>query len=225
MSAPDLVLHQHPFSSYCWKALMALEERGVPCARHEIAGAGDREALAALWPAASMPVLEDRTAGVVVVQSSAIVEHLDRYGDAPPLVPADRDAALQARMWDRISDDLVMTPMTAVVADALRPDDAHDPHGVAAAHEAIARAYGVLDGRLRQTGSWLAGPDLSLADVAAAPALLYADAVHERDRSAHPALEAYLERLFARPSVAAVIDAARPLRHTMFPLPWPDHVA
>jgi hypothetical protein len=29
-----LILHEHPFAAYCWKALVALFERDVPFERH-----------------------------------------------------------------------------------------------------------------------------------------------------------------------------------------------
>jgi glutathione S-transferase len=139
-----------------------------------------------------------------------VVEYLDRHGSAPPLIPAARDAALWTRIWDRVMDGYVMTPMQAIVFDALRPAGDKDPYGVASA-------------RAKLDGGWLAGETFTLADCAAGPALHYADVVHPIDRGAHPALSAYLERLLARPSVARVIDEARPYRE-LFPLPWPAHV-
>ncbi len=75
----SLVLYQHPFALYCWKPLIALYERDVTFTS-EIVEA-DRSALAALWPPASIPILVDD--GFMVPESSIIVEHLDRHGDAP----------------------------------------------------------------------------------------------------------------------------------------------
>jgi glutathione S-transferase len=37
----------------------------------------------------------------VVPESSIIVEHLDRHGDAPPLIPTDPDEALHATVRSR----------------------------------------------------------------------------------------------------------------------------
>jgi glutathione S-transferase len=213
----SLTLHQHPFAAYCWKALIALYERDVPFTSELVEA--DRSALAALWPPASLPVLVD--GDTVVPESSTVVEYLDRHGSAPPLIPESRDAALWTRVWDRVIDGHVMTPMQAIVFDALRPDGDKDPYGVANARAKLDDAYAILDGRL--DGGWLAGETFTLADCAAAPALHYADVVHPIDRGAHPALSAYLERLLARPSVARVIDEARPYRE-LFPLPWPAHV-
>jgi glutathione S-transferase len=218
----SLVLYQHPFAMYCWKALIALYERGVPFTADLVEG--DRSALAALWPPASIPVLVDDS--VVVSESSIIVEHLDRHGEAPLLIPTDPDEALQARLWDRVADGYVTTPVQRIVGEALRPSDAKDPYGVSQAHATIDLAYATLDRQLngRAHDGWLAGDDFTLADCAAAPALHYADVVHPLDRDSHPALAAYFDRVQTRSSVARVVEEARPYRE-LFPLPWPEHVS
>ena len=217
----SLVLLQHPFAMYCWKALIALYERDVPFTAELVEA--DRSALAALWPPASIPVLVDD--GVVVPESSIIVERLDRHGDAPPLIPTDPDEALQARLWDRVADGYLTTPVQTIVGDALRPPDAKDPYGVSQAHATLDLAYATLTRQLngRDHDGWLAGDHFTLADCAAAPALHYADVLHPLDRDAHPELAAYFDRVLARSSVARVVDEARPYRQ-LFPLPWPEHV-
>lgn len=204
---------------YCWKALIALYERDVPFTADLVEA--DRSALAALWPPASIPILVDD--GGVISESSIIVEHLDRYGDAPPLIPIDPDEALRARLWDRVADGYVTTPVQKIVGDALRPPDAKDPHGLSQAHATLDLAYAMLDRQLnrRDHDGWLAGDDFTLADCAAAPALHYADVVHPLDRDAHPTLAAYFDRTLTRSSVARVVEEARPYRE-LFPLPWPN---
>ena len=213
-----LTLHEHPFAAYCWKALIALYERDVPFERHFVGDAADREALAELWPLASIPVLVDDAAGLTLPESTTIVEHLDGVGDAPPLA-----SSLQARLWDRVIDGHVMTPMQKIVGDALRPDGAGDPHGVADARAELGRAYALLDGRLADH-DWLAGDGFSVADCAAAPGLHYARVLQRWDEDGLPHLTGYSARLTTRPSVARVIDEAREFRH-LFPLPWPEDVA
>lgn len=218
----SLVLHQHPFAMYCWKALIALYERDLPFTAELVEA--DRSALAGLWPAASIPLLVDD--GVVLPESSIIVERLDRYGDEPPLIPTDPDQALQARLWDRVADSYITTPVQRIVGDALRASNAKDPDGVSEAHATLELAYATLDRQLTGRGhdGWLAGDDFTLADCSAAPALHYADVLHPLDRDAHPAVAAYSARLLTRSSVARVIDEARPYRR-LFPLPWPGHVS
>jgi glutathione S-transferase len=217
-----LTLHEHPFATYCWKPLIALYERDVPFERRQVDDAADRERLAELWPMASIPVLVDDEAGITVPESTIVVEYLDRLGDAPRLIPAEAGAALQARLWDRVMDLRVQTPMQKIVLDNLRPDGAGDPHGVAEARTALDRAYTLLDHEL-QGKEWLAGAGFTLADVAAAPALFYARAVRRWDEENLHRLTGYHARLTSRPSVARVIDEARPFRR-LFPLAWPDYV-
>jgi glutathione S-transferase len=216
-----LTLHEHPFASYCWKVLIALDELGLPYERHVIEDADGRTQLAELWPMASIPVLVDDAAGMVLPESTAIIEYLDRLGAGARLIPADTAEALQARLWDRISDGYVMTPMQKIVGDSLRPDGRRDAHGVDEARAGLASAYDLFDGRLAQR-AWLAGAAFTLADCAAAPALFYARVVHRWDEQRLSNLTRYFEALIARPSVARVIDDAREWR-AVFPLPWPDY--
>jgi glutathione S-transferase len=175
-----LTLHEHPFAAYCWKPLIALYERQVPFERHYIGGEEDRAELAKLWPPASIPVLRDEAADLTVPESTPIVEYLDRVGEAPPLIPAEPAAALRVRLWDRVLDGHVMTPMQKIVGDSLRPEGKRDEHGVEEARAALDSAYRLLDERLAGE-PWVGGSRFSLADCAAAPALHYAYVVHRWD--------------------------------------------
>jgi glutathione S-transferase len=218
-----LILHEHPFASYCWKALIALYERRLPFERRFGGDDADRARLAALWPMGSIPVLVDDAAGITLPESTAIIEYLDGLGDAPRLIPEDPAAALQARLWDRVLDGHVMTPMQKIVGDELRPEGRRDPEGVAQARSVLDRAYDLLDAQLNGAG-WGAGPGFTLADCAAAPSLFYARVVHRWDEERLAALTRYFAEVTSRPSVARVIDEAREYR-SLFPLPWPDHAA
>lgn len=200
-------LHEHPFASYCWKALIAFYEVDLAFERVLVE---DRTELAKLWPPASIPVLEDGE--VVIPESTAIVEYA-----APALV-----TGLEARLWDRLVDGHVSTPMQKIVGDSLRAEDVRDPEGVRLARAELEQTYALLDDRLADR-AWLADETFSLAECAAAPALFYARVVHRWDEPGLPHLTAYYERLEARPSVARVIEEARPYR-VNFPLPWPDYV-
>lgn len=207
---PDLTLHAHPLSSYCWKVLTALYETGTGFTyQHlDLADPRARAEFYALWPMGKMPVLVDATAGRTVPETSVIIEYLDRYAaPAHRMLPGDAEAALEVRAWDRFFDLHVMTPMQKIVGDRIRPADSRDPFGVAEARRTLDAAYGVLEARM-QGREWAAG-EFGLADCAAAPALYYADKVTPL-RGRLPALTAYLERLEARPSFARVLVEAQP---------------
>jgi glutathione S-transferase len=219
----SLTLHEHPFAAYCWKPLIALYEREVPFERHFVGGEEDRAELAKLWPPASIPVLRDEAAGLTVPESTTIVEYLDSFGEAPPLIPSDPVASRATRLWDRVIDGQVATPMQKIVADALRPEESRDPFGVAEARAGLDATYELLNEQLSGQ-RWLAGEAFTLADCAAAPALHYAYVLNRWDESGLEDLTRYLADLMARPSVARVVDEAREYR-PLFPLPWPDYVA
>ena len=210
-----LVLYQHPFASYCQKVLIALYELDLPFESHLIEGEEGRAALARIWPPAGMPVLRDEDAGLTLPESTTIIEYLDAVADGP-LVPTDAGEALQARLWDRFGDQHLSTPMQKIVGDELRPDGSRDPHGVAGARQALDTAYGVLDDRLAER-PWAGGEAFTMADCAIFPALFYLRGVHRWEGDN---IRRYYRDLLARPSIARVVDDARPYRD-LFPLPWP----
>jgi glutathione S-transferase len=217
-----LTIHEHPFASYCWKALIALNELGLPFERVFVGGEEDRAKLAELWPMGGIPVLVDDDAGLTLPEATVIVEHLDSLAGGGRLIPPDPEAALQVRLWDRIFDGYVMTPMQKIVLDSLRPEGANDVFGVAEARADLDRAYAMLNDRL-PAGTWAAGDDFTLAECAAAPSLFYARVVHRWDEEKLETLTDYYRRLESRPSVAKVIDEGREYR-SLFPLPWPEWV-
>lgn len=215
-----LELYGHPFAAFAWKPLIALYERDLAFTFRMVdPDHPENQALMAeLSPTGQFPALVD--GDVSVTQSNAVIEYLDLFhGDALPMVPADPREALEARMMADIFDDYVADPMQQIVGDALRDVSQADPHGVAAAHARLERAYAWLDKRLRDR-QWAACGRFTIADCAAAPALFYADWVRPITGE-YPALTAYRARLLSRPSVARVVDEARPYR-PFFPLGAPD---
>jgi glutathione S-transferase len=167
-----------------------------------------RAAYLALCPTGKMPLLVDGLRPVP--ESSIIIEYLQRHHARPgqTLIPDDPDAALDVRLWDRHFDLYVMTPMQALTADLLRPEDERDARGVAQAQAGLSSAYAHIDRHLAGR-TWVSGDGFSMADCAAAPALFYALAyVPLLPQQLH--LAAYFERLMARPSVARTVDQARP---------------
>jgi glutathione S-transferase len=212
MTAHRLVLHEHPFASFCQKPLVALYELDLAFEARIVEG--DRRELAELWPPAKIPVLRDETTGLTLPESTTIIEYLDGLA-GPKLVPAD---ALQARLWDRFHDQYVAVPMQKIVGDSLRPEGRSDPEGVDEARRTLDTAYGVLDAQLAGN-AWTAGAAFTLADCAAAPALFYARVVHRWDDGQRPNLARYYRDLRERESVARVVEEARPYRE-LFPLPW-----
>lgn len=209
----------HPFSSYTWKALIALYEKQAAFTLR-VPGPDQPEVMALLarhGPTGKFPLLID--GDTAVAESTIIVEYLDRrFLAAPQLVPQEMEPALAVRHMDRVFDNYVMGAMQAVVGEYLRDRNRPDAARVAEARAALDRAYDWLEPRVGDR--WACGAGFTLADCAAAPALFYADWVRPVGE-ARPHLSAYRARLLERPSVARCIDDARPFR-AYFPLGAPD---
>jgi glutathione S-transferase len=211
-----LRIYGHPFASFYWKPAIALYERNVPFEFLMVdpEHAENAKAIADLSPTGQFPVLVDGER--IVIESAAIIEYLDlHHGDAPPLVPADPRVAIEARQMDGIFDDYVQAPLTRMVLNQIRPADKRDPQTVAEAQALLDRSYAWLD-RWMTGRTWAANERFSVADCAAASALFYAHWGYPIPEK-HVALHAYRARLLARPSIARVIDEARPFR-PIFPL-------
>lgn len=213
-------LYGHPFAMFVWKALIALYERDLPfefrvtdpehpehgafCAEHQ--------------PGGQIPVLVDGDR--IVIETNVIVEYVDRIAPgAPRLLPDDALAALEARQMADVFDDYVAINMQRVVSNELRSEGDRDPYGVAQAKAELDEAYAWLE-RWMAEREWAACGAFTLADISAATSLFYADWVHPM-AGRLPKLEAYRARLLARPTIARVVDEARPYR-PFFPFGAPD---
>jgi glutathione S-transferase len=202
-----LTLYEHPFALYCQKVLIALNELGVAYEVLEEQRDFDRTDLAELWPPASIPVLRD--GDEVIGETSIIIEHVA----GARLVPS-----LEARKWDRLCDQYISDPVQGIVLDTI--EERFDERTLARERGRIDVAYGMLEAQLAER-EFLAGDAFTIADCAAAPGLFYALAIHPWTEGTHPYLTGYYRALAQRPSVAKVIDEARPYRH-LFPMGWPD---
>lgn len=200
--------HYHPLSSYCWKVLIALHEKGAAF-EPIVVNLGDPAESAEfikLSPMRKMPtiVLGDE----VVNESSIQIEWLDRLPGSAKFVPADPMQALDVRYWDRFLDLYVHNVMQRIVADRLRPADKRDAYGVAESKAQLRIALDVFEKRV--TGrAFVCSEAFTMADCAAAPALFYANKVLPFEAS-HPSTAGYLKRLSGRPSFARVLQEAEP---------------
>jgi len=212
-----LELYGHPFSSYTWKALIALYANATPFTFCVLDGQNpDYSArVQAAGPMGKFPLLVD--GDVQVFEASSIIEYLALHHPGPaPLLPADPDAAIRTRMIDRVFDNYVMNAMQESVDDAIR-------HG-AVSDTVRAR----VDERLLRTYRWIevwlsdypASDAITLIECAAAPSLFYADWVTPIPDDC-PKLRQWRAHLLALPPVARCVEDARPFR-AYFPLGAPD---
>ncbi len=206
-----LTLYLHPLAAFCHKVLIALYENDIPFTA-EIVDFGDPGSAAAhrkRWPIGKIPVLRDSARDRTLPETTIIIEYLQRHYPGPvPLLPPDPEAALQARLWDRIFDLYVAAPMQRIVAERFRPEAARNASDVADAHAMLDTAYAMIETQLA-ADRWAIGEAFTLADCAAAPGLFFASIVHPfAPNQTH--LHAYFERLLERPSVRRTLTEAQP---------------
>lgn len=214
-----LIFYGHPFSSYTWKVLIALYEKDIAFDYRNVDPAfpDHLPELRAHWPVGQFPLIVHD--GTPWFETSIIIEYLDRLVPEPRMIPADADAALKVRLFDRIFDHHVMNRMQEVVNDALRGPENHLPIIIEQTETLLETIYAFLDKELAG-GGWATPYGFTLADCAAAPSLFYTDWVHRIDAK-YENLRAYRARLLAHPSVARCVEEARPYR-AYFPLGAPD---
>jgi glutathione S-transferase len=212
-----LALYGHPFSSYTWKALIALYAENTPF-EFEMVDADHPENVAVVQsagPLGKFPVLADD--GDLIFEATTIIEHLAAHHGGRRLVPSDPTAAIRMRMLDRVFDNYVMNVMQIVVAEYIRDAENPDLARCEEARAQLTRTYRWLDGWLE---SYPPTDRISLIECAAAPSLFYADWVHPiADRFAR--LKRWRAHLLALPPVERCVEDARPYRK-FFPLGAPD---
>lgn len=212
-----LSLYIHPLASFCHKVLIALYENETPFTARVIdfSDPGSAGELLEAWPVGKIPVLHDGAAGKTIPETSIVIEYLQEHHPGPVrLLPDDAGQRLDARLWDRFFDLYVSVPMQKIVTDRIRPAGHLDPHGVAEARAMLRTAYPMIDRRLSQH-DFVIGDNFSMADCSAVPALFFARIVEPIGPNL-PHLNAYFERLMARPSVIRTIEEAKPY-FSMFP--------
>ena len=211
-------LYGHPFSSYTWKARIALLAHGTDHVLKQVdPGHPDNSAFVdAAHPAGKFPIL--REGQTVVVEATAIIEWLavTHRGDAP-LIPAHPGEAAMARMLDRVFDNYLMGNVMRIVEARIANPGQPDPAALEAGGAGLRRAYGWLE---RWLGEHRLPNHVSLVTCAAAPALLYADWV-EPIGSEAPRVAALRAELLALQPVVECVNAARPYRK-LFPGGAPD---
>ena len=213
-----LALYGHPFSSYTWKALIALYANDIAFefrmvdADHPENG----EFVQSAGPLGKFPVLLDGEK--VIFEATSIVEYLaQHHGGGGVLLPDDPGAALGMRMLDRVFDNYVMNSMQPVVEEYIRDPANPDMVRIQEVRERLTRTYRWLEAWLEYYPPM---DRVTLIECAAAPSLFYADWVHPIGEE-FPRLKRWRAHLLALPPVKRCIDDARPYRGN-FPPGAPD---
>ena len=210
----SFTLWHHPYSGYGQKASTAAYELGLTFDLRVVDHTDDAlmAEFRAISPFAKMPALVDGD-GRALHESSIVIEWMDRRAGGGRLIPADPEAALEARLVDRILDTYVGGPMNRIIPRKFRPAGNEDPYGDAEDARVLASAWDWLEDRLGDGRTWAAGETFTLADCAAAPLLTYARRLVPFGE--RPRLRALHGRLMERPSFRRALEDAAPFGDLM----------
>lgn len=200
-----------PFDPSSRFVRLVLAEKSLPTRLVECPPWGADGALARINPADSTPVLVEETpAGeeIAATPALAIVEYLEEVYPRPPLAPGASAARAEGRRiawWMEVKFEAEVNASTVRrrIDPRLAGRSGPDP-GFARAGETIAWHLDYLN-FLCERRAFIAGAQLSLADLAAAAHLSvndYLGAVSWRD---YPDLKAWYARMKSRPSMRPLL--------------------
>jgi len=170
-----------------------------------------------LSPTGRIPALSDGE--FTVADSAAICAYLDRLQPQPPIYPAEARAHAQALSLEQYAGTLfseVVRPLfhEVFVHPKVRniPTDQAVVEGVLA--EAVPEIFGCLDGLC--TGPYLAGGNLSVADIAVASNLVtYQYIGFDLYRSRFPRLAGLFDRVLQYPAMREALRREQPAVQAM----------
>jgi glutathione S-transferase len=176
----------------------------------------------ALNPAAELPVLHLEN-GPILCGAYAIAEYMaeevrthPKDGRAVPLLPGTREERAEVRRlldWfhGKLDREVTREMLHEKVYARMRPESGHTPaREVMQAIRANLRYHLSYLGYLADQRRWLAGEELSLADLAAAAHLSTLDYLSELTWDGHPSVKAWYVRVKSRPSFRPLLSDRQP---------------
>ena len=201
------------YSVYLRAVRLALEEKGVPYRLEEVdifADGGPPEDYLARHPFARIPAFEHD--GFRLYETNAISHYVDQAFDGPPLMPGDPRQRARAHQIISILDNYAYrTLVWDVFVERVRvpqgggtPDESR----IAAALPRARTCLAALEA-LMSDSAYLAGPQLSLADLRAAPMIAKFRVAPEGAQllAEHSGLARWWDGMAKRPSLAATRSA------------------
>jgi glutathione S-transferase len=195
-----LTIHGRATSSNVQLVMWAVAELGLPHQRLDVGGAfgqTDTAEYGAMNPNRLVPVLQD--GDLTMFESGAILRYLSAAYAPESFWP--RDAAARAALdqwaeWGKVTFAIAMGPLfMGLVRTA---PSRRNAEALAQAEAGAAKVARIFDARIG-TGPWLAGEDLSFADIAMSY-YLYRYYTMPFKRAETPNMDAHYARLSARQS-------------------------
>ena len=197
-------LHQFPLCPFSRKLRLLLGEKGIGFELIREYPWEGRDAFLALNPAGRTPVLTDPERGLTLADSRAICEYIEETCQKAPMISGTATQRAEIRRLVALFDEVFYADVTAPLLHErmkkrliLRqsPDSQMLRETMRLAHDHLYYIDYLVDNR-----AWLAGPTMSLADLAAAAHLSVVDYLGGIDWNGHDQARAWYSVFKSRPS-------------------------
>lgn len=216
-------LFHYPLCPFSRKVRIALAEKKLEYEDRIELYWERREEFVLLNPSGDVPVLVDAN-GATLADSTAICEYLEETHRDPPLLPAEADNRAEVRRlvgWfdvkfhGDVTRNLVEEKVIKRMSPAKgAPDSKAIRAGFANIHQHLEYIAWLTERR-----TWLAGPQYSLADVAASAQISCLDYIGDVPWDRHPGAKDWYARVKSRPSFRSLLSDHLP------GVPPPKHYA
>ena len=206
MASP--VVYGPAYSTYTRTARLTLEEKGVEYKLEEVdilQGAGQSPAHLARQPFGKVPAFEHD--GFRLYETIAITRYIDEAFPGPKLQPADAKRRARMMQFMSVSDSYTYPNCIGKVVwqRGVVPllGGKSDEKIIADAMPMVEKVVTALEALVDNTGPYLCGPDISLADLHLAPVMAYFSGTPEGNKllSGAPRLSRWWQSMSKRPSV------------------------
>ena len=194
-----------PISNFAAKVEIALRLKGVAYETKAPPGGYASPSYKAVVPAGTIPAIVHDD--LVLSESETIVEYLNEVFTEPPLLPGDVKSRARCRQIARYHDTR-LEPILRTLFPQLVPHSRET--------DVVEQQLALFKTRLADVAAmtapnpWLAGPEITLADLAYPPTLLMARLMLEHlgePLDLPPTLAAWHERAVAHPAFVPVLEA------------------
>jgi glutathione S-transferase len=197
-------VYQFPLCPFSRKVRLVMSEKGIGFELWRENPWEGRDEFLAMNPAGRTPVAHDHTRGITLADSRAICEYLEETGERSPLIIGTAASRAEIRRLVALFDEnfyadvtapLLMEKMKKRIVLRQAPDSRVLREAMRLAHEHLYYIDYLVDHR-----PWLAGPTMSLADLAAAAQISVADYLGGLDWTGHDQARAWYSVFKSRPA-------------------------
>lgn len=154
----------------------------------------------ALHPAGTAPIITD--GDVVLAETMAIVDYIvARHGGAQLTVPAADPAYADYLFWYHFSNGSLMPAAMMLRAKGLM---------ATVMHGRMVRYLGMYEAHFAAGNEWLTGDRFTVADIVTEFPFKAMRMNKDVDLTAYPHIQAYVDRIVARPAYQRAMDVAEP---------------